>query len=511
MTKRLVPAGLSTSAPTEAAAPFELPSAAAREARRRVRIAAAMAFGAYTVFLLLLLPNLRGRATAELQLNLVHDGMGIALCGALLVVTLMPWISNRAVLRVALAAEVLLCWLISWSVLQTSFLRTGHVATLTWVVPIVILFPLLVSVRPGTSIAVSMLSVLTGPAALLLLSKLGRIPMRWADVLSLLVTGAVAVGIAATAARTIHGARRRIAQLERVGSYELIEPLGRGGMGQVWRAHHALLARPAAVKLIRAEQLQGALEARDAAMQRFTREARVTAGLRSPHTIELYDFGAAPDGALYYAMELLDGMNLEHFVYQHGALVPARAVNWLVQACHSLGEAHAQGLIHRDIKPANLFVCRYGRDLDFVKVLDFGLTRPVAHEKDATLTAAGERPGTAGYMAPEQVFGLECEPRTDLYALGCVGYFLLAGRKPFEADSAGELMRQHAQSPPPPLAGAAPQPVPARLEAVLMSCLSKSPDQRPASADALAVALEASLDPPAWSATDAQAWWAARA
>src|SRR5258705_6520265 len=168
-------------------------------------------------------------------------------------------------------------------------------------------------------------------------------------------------------------------------------------MGEVWRAHPSMLARPAAVKLILPERLQAPAEAREAAIMRFTREAQVTAGLRSPHTVQLFDFGVSAEGVMYYAMELLDGINLDHFIYRYGPIGPRRAVHWLRQACHSLGEAHALNLVHRDIKPANLFVCRYGRDVDVVKILDFGLTRLTTQPQDARLTSPGWQPGTPGY------------------------------------------------------------------------------------------------------------------
>jgi serine/threonine-protein kinase len=305
----------------------------------------------------------------------------------------------------------------------------------------------------------------------------------------------------------VYGAARQRAAAERVGSYELLERLGQGGMGEVWRAKHAFLARDAAVKLILPEQLQGRMEAREEVVTRFTHEAQVTAGLRSPHTVELFDFGVAADGRLFYAMELLDGLNAEHFVYRFGAVEPRRVVHWLTQVCHSLGEAHARGVVHRDLKPANLFLCRFGRDADFVKVLDFGLARPVSETPEQRLTSPGVRLGSPGWMAPEQVFGLPTDARTDVYAIGCIAWWLLAGRKPFEADSAGELMRLHASVPPPRLAEHSTQPVPSRLAALVGSCLAKDPGERPADGDCLLAALDESLDGERWTASDAQAWW----
>ena len=240
---------------------------------------------------------------------------------------------------------------------------------------------------------------------------------------------------------------------------------------------------------------------------RFTHEARVTAGLRSPHTVELFDFGVAADGRLFYAMELLDGLNAEHFVYRFGPVEPRRAVHWLIQVCHSLGEAHARGVVHRDLKPANLFLCRFGRDTDFVKVLDFGLARPVSETADQRLTSPGVRLGSPGFMAPEQVFGLPTDARTDVYAIGCVAFWLLAGRKPFEANSEGELMRQHANVAPPPLATQGARPVPSRLAALVAGCLAKDPRDRPADADRLCEALDGCLDGERWTASDAHDWW----
>jgi len=298
-----------------------------------------------------------------------------------------------------------------------------------------------------------------------------------------------------------------VAAAERAGSYTLLERLGAGGMGEVWKASHAMLAREAAVKLILVEQLQRPAQGQADVVQRFTQEAQVMASLRSPHTVELFDFGVAADGRLFYAMELLDGLNLEHYMHRFAAVEPRRAVHWLAQVCHSLGEAHARGVVHRDLKPANLFLCRFGRDVDFVKVLDFGLARPAVEGADTRLTSPGVLLGTPGWMAPEQVFGLPADARTDVYALGCIAWWLLAGRKPFQADSAGELMRLHANAPAPPLAAYCKQPVPARLAALIATCLAKEPDDRPADADRLCTALEDCVDGERWTERDAQAWW----
>jgi len=505
--RRLLPARLLAALRPESTTRLELPGELVHESRNRVRVAAAIGAGAYALFLAFEMSGLPGGTPLEHQIDRVHDIVGMGLCASLLLLASVRGLGDRSVLAAALALEVLLAALISIAGPWAAFVRTSFVPSLTWVIPIIILFPLLVPARPRTALAISMLCAVTMPAGLALLAGTGRIVTRTSDYWAAALSGAVAVGIASVASRAIQGAGRQIAAARRVGSYELLERLGQGGMGEVWRAQHLLLARPAAIKLILAEQIQGPAEARDAAIQRFTREARVTAGLRSAHTVQLFDFGTGADGRLYYAMELLDGMNAEHFVYRFGPVVPRRAVHWLQQACHSLGEAHAQDLVHRDIKPANIFLCRYGRDADFLKVLDFGLTRPVAVAEDSRLTAPGWRMGTPGYMAPEQVFGLPTGPPTDLYALGCVAYWLLSGTKPFDAESPGELMRLHAQAPPPPLSRKAAQPLPARLEALVMSCLAKEPADRPRDTDTMSDELGSCLDDDPWSQAEAHAWW----
>jgi serine/threonine-protein kinase len=505
--RRLVPERLRTALRPSAATAGELPAEAAREARRRILAMALLGFGAYAAFLGLAMSGLSQASSLQRSIDITHDSAGLALCACLSLVALSSSLADRSVFAVALACEVLLTALISVAVTWAGFVRTAHVGSLTWASVVIILFSLLVPMRPVTTLLVSALGAATMPGALWLLGSRGLVEVHASDYWMSCVTGAVVIGVATLAARTLHGAREQVAAAHRVGTYELLERLGQGGMGEVWKARHLLLARPAAIKRVRPDALRGAREEQDAVLRRFTREAQVTASLRSPHTVELFDFGVSTDGTLYYAMELLDGLNAEHFVYRFGPLEPRRAVHWLRQVCHSLGEAHARGLIHRDIKPANLVVCRYGRDADFVKVLDFGLTRAAAGVEDGPQTAAGARLGTPGYMAPEQVFGLEAGPRTDLYALGCVGYWLLAGRRPFEAESSGEILRLHAQEAPPPLTASAGSAMPPRLEAIIMSCLAKDPKERPASADALSESLGCALESAAWSADEAGAWW----
>jgi serine/threonine protein kinase len=327
---------------------------------------------------------------------------------------------------------------------------------------------------------------------------------------------------AAEARAEAHAARRAAREL---GSYRLVECLGRGGMGEVWKAEHRLLARQAAIKLIKADAT-GTVS--DELRERFRREAETLARLRSRNTIELFDYGVSDDGTFYFVMELLDGMDLESLVARCGPQPAERVLGLLVQACNSLAEAHEAGLVHRDIKPANLFICRAADELDVVKVLDFGLVRAAAgglpgasleisgeggslleRAGDAQLTRAGGLMGTPSYMAPEQALGHPVDHRVDLYALGCVAFWLLSGRIVFEDDNAMRLMLAHVTQAPPDVRALVSGYVPDELVALIGACLAKSPDDRPASARELAAQLRAIEVPAehAWTAERVDAWW----
>jgi DNA-binding NtrC family response regulator len=292
-----------------------------------------------------------------------------------------------------------------------------------------------------------------------------------------------------------------------VGSYRLIERLGRGGMGEVWLAKHQLLARPAAVKLIRPDVFgQGGKD--DNFRQRFQREAQATAKLRSPHTVELYDFGISGTGSFYYVMEHLEGLNLEQMVRSFGPLPAERAIEFLKQACRALSEAHQEGLVHRDIKPANLFACHLGTNYDFLKVLDFGMVKNIQAEQESTqLTAVGSALGTPAYMAPEAVSGGEVDSRTDLYSLGCVGFWLLTGCRVFEAENPTKIILSHIQEQPSAPSSVSGLEIPQDLDLLVLRCLAKVPGERPATAEELWQALDViPLENP-WTHSRALEWW----
>jgi DNA-binding NtrC family response regulator len=293
----------------------------------------------------------------------------------------------------------------------------------------------------------------------------------------------------------------------RVGSYSLIERLGSGGMGEVWLARHQLLARPAAVKLVREAKVGTGADAH-VVRQRFAREAQATAELRSPHTVQLFDFGMTDTGSFYYVMERLRGMDLQRMVERYGPLPPERTVFLLKQACLSLSEAHGLGLVHRDIKPANLFVCRLGPEYDFLKVLDFGVVSRQGQPPMASITAAGVVLGTPAFHAPELIPGeRDFDGRADIYALGCVAFWLLTGRPPFEANDAVSLLRHHLHTPAPSASMFSEEPVPPDLDALVHECLSKEPGLRPPSADVLWERLDALPVPGRWDRRRAREWW----
>ena len=313
------------------------------------------------------------------------------------------------------------------------------------------------------------------------------------------------------AQRIIYRLGRDVTEARQMGSYRLEARLGRGGMGEVWRAQHRMLARPAAIKLIRHQAIGTDPASVEVALQRFEREAQVTAGLQSPHTVELYDFGTNDEGMLYYVMELLEGVDLMSLVERHGPLPPERVIHILLQACASLEEAHARGLVHRDIKPANIYLCHFALRHDFVKVLDFGLVkRRTAVEGDPGLTGTGAVTGTPSFLAPEIATG-DCavDGRADLYALGCVAFWLLTGRMVFDETSPVRAILAHVSEVPDPPSRHAELAVPEALDAAILCCLAKSPADRPATASELSSLLQAIELPDAWSTDRASRWWAA--
>ena len=382
---------------------------------------------------------------------------------------------------------------------------------ISWNGVIVLIFAAILPSDPRKMLVASLLAVSMNPIAMLVTRATGHWHFASAgDVLLMHYPDFILVGVAVLISRVVTQLGRQVRKAREMGSYQLGELIGRGGMGEVYRATHRMLARPAAIKLIRPEVL-GAADSDGAhlAVKRFVREAESAANLRSPHTVEVYDFGVTEDRTLYFVMELLDGMDLEAIVRRYGPMPAGRVVYILQQLCESLAEAHARGLVHRDIKPANVHVGTIALRHDFVKVLDFGLVKPVAAGNSglSLATAAGLTPGTPAYMAPEVALGETVDHRADIYALGCVAYFLLTGRLVFEATSMFQMVVKHLESVPDAPSEYAESPVPPALDAAVLACLAKHPNDRVQSALALSRMLSAVETEP-WGEDEAARWWA---
>jgi len=313
----------------------------------------------------------------------------------------------------------------------------------------------------------------------------------------------ICLGITMLASQVVYGLRTQVAQAQRLGQYVLDELIGEGGMGVVYKAQHALLRRPTAVKLL----LPG--RSGPEMLQRFEREVQLTAMLTHPNTVNIYDFGHAADGTFYYAMEYLDGINLEQLVEEFGAQDVSRVAHILEQVAGSLSEAHGVGLVHRDIKPANIILCNRGGLPDVAKVVDFGLVKDSKQlgQGDPSLTSVNAIIGTPLYLPPEGVLAPnKVDARSDLYALGAVGYYLLTGQPVFTGGSVIEICVQHVNVEPILPSVRLGKPLPAALEAIILRCLAKQPEDRPQTAEYFLEQLAAARLPP-WPREAAAAWW----
>jgi serine/threonine-protein kinase len=379
---------------------------------------------------------------------------------------------------------------------------------LSWTGAVVLMFAAIVPTPPKKMLVAGLIAAAMNPLGMLVAQARGIWDIgSWTNALIMHYPDFLLVGVAVVIARVVTGLGQQVSKAREMGSYHLGELLGRGGMGEVYKATHRMLARPAAIKLIRPDSLTGE-EGADVAVKRFRREAEAAASLRSPHTVELYDFGVTEDRTMYFVMELLEGTDLETLVRDRGPVPARRVVHIIRQVCASLEEAHVAGMVHRDIKPANIHIGRLGLEYDFVKVLDFGLVKPVAgkvHELSVA-TAAGLTPGTPAYMAPEMALGEAVDGRADIYALGCVAYYLLTGKIVFEGDTSLQVIVKHLQNDPVPPSRRANVDIPPALEQLVLACLSKKPEDRPSSAGELSRALaRLGLEP--WTEEEARRCW----
>jgi eukaryotic-like serine/threonine-protein kinase len=382
----------------------------------------------------------------------------------------------------------------------------GFSAIAIWIAAYTLLIPM----PPVVALVTGLLAASAGPAVHILMNPaVGHSWLSWQHAVLYYFPSYLIAAISAFLSARVLRLEWSAAKAKEMGAYQLIELIARGGMGEVWRAHHRWLKRDAAIKIMRPEVLL-ARTGRQASVlrKRFEQEAQTMASLRSPHTVELYDFGLTDEGGFFYAMELLEGYDLEQLVSEFGPQPPARVVHILLQACHSLEEAHQRGMVHRDVKPTNFILCRLGTDPDFVKLLDFGLVKLMAPDESVHVTLDGHTTGTPAFLAPEIAIGDESvDIRADIYGLGCVAYWLLSGQVVFDEKTPTATAMAHVQKDPIPLSQRVQGAVPEGLEAVVMACLEKEPAKRPQSALSLRRMLEACTDVPVWSSDEAEKWW----
>jgi eukaryotic-like serine/threonine-protein kinase len=492
--------------PAPAAIPYELAEAGAN----RLAVLALLTGG---IVLLLAIANRQifGRFGAASMNPAIWLG---ATAASLLLSFSVAWIAWRrmlapsALLDLGLVYEVAQAFCISLTFHEVPLRADAPPRGWTPVAVFILAYPLIVPASRGKMILATLAAAAMDPLGLLVAIAAGNPRPPGGFLIPMFLPTALAAGVAILLSRLVYQMTVEAEKGHEMGSYHLEELLGRGGMGEVWKANHRLLARAAAIKLIRSESFGS--DGREL-VHRFEREAKATAALRSPHTVDIYDFGTTEDGTFYYVMELLEGFDMETLVSRFGPLPPERAVHVLVQACHSLAEAHQGGLIHRDVKPANIYVCRYGLDWDFVKVLDFGLVKSaqVTAEKGRPLTVAGVIAGTPGYMSPEMGLGNpDIDWRTDIYALGCVGYWLLTGKPVFDSGSSPmQSVMDHIQKSPPAASSRTTESIPPKLDEILLQCLSKDPNDRPQTMQELAESLLRVPLPNPWTPDRARAWW----
>ena len=504
-------------APTARGVSSGFPADLLRQSAGRLRVLAllyAFVFFMAGIFPALLLPGDRARFLAS-ALLWAPGVIGIVVALIVAAVIRRGDIPLPTVMNAGLAFEVVSSYAIAAAEFGDPQMLETHrgFLGLSWVAIWVVLFTVVVPTSPRRALLAALASVSAVPVVIGLMMASGVTSLRLSPAeffFGLVFPYLLVVCMAYVGARVVYNLGTEVKRARELGSYTLEEKLGEGGMGEVWRARHRMLARPAAIKLIRPSvAADGRVGVSDEAIRRFEREAQVIARLRSPHTVELFDFGMADDGGFYYVMELLDGLDADALLRRFGPIPPERAVCLLRQLCHSLSEAHSCGLVHRDIKPANIYLCRYGEEYDFVKVLDFGIVRAIQQAADTSAIATGDNAlqGTPAFISPEQALGADVDGRADIYATGCLAYWLLTGQLVFTANSAIGMLVQHAETPPTPPSVRTEQPIPRALDDLVLSCLAKDPAHRPQSARELSLRLAELDGASAWTQDRAREWW----
>lgn len=466
----------------------------------------AMLFPVWLLFQRFLQPTLF--VTVMNEVNRLASLATVLFASAAFVLHRFRVVRPSVVLAFAVALELIGAFAISLIETSVPLSLERPVLGVSAVAPYIALFALLVPGRPWATLLSATAAVGTWPMAYAINAATRQYPpVPWRLFSVWLVFDGCIVVLTYVVGRQIYTSTQTADTAGDLGSYRLVAQIGEGGVGEVWKASHRLLARPAAIKLIRRQQQLSGGDA-DLAERRFRREADATASLQSPHTVYLYDFGRANDGRFYYAMELLDGLSLQALVAKFGPQPPARVVHILKQVCRSLDEAHCCGMVHRDLKPSNVMLCKVAMTYDFVKVLDFGLAKFVNNPELSRLTMAGTATGTPGYVAPEVALGeSSIDGRADIYALGCVAYFLLTGTLVFDDPNPMKIVLKHVKNEPVPPTARTDRPMPEALVRLIMQCLAKAPHDRPASAAALGLMLEDSARGERWTDAEAEAWW----
>jgi serine/threonine-protein kinase len=390
----------------------------------------------------------------------------------------------------------------SWTAQPTTMRPLSPVTVL------ILFFGMMAPARPSRILTASLVAATMDPVGVWIAHLRGLPVPSPLNTLLMFHANYVCAVLTVVPSRILYRLGRQIREARALGSYELVRRLGVGGMGEVWLARHHLLARTAAIKLIRPEMLTSGDPGRASmTIGRFEREAQATAALTSPHTIRLFDFGHTDDGTFYYVMELLNGRDLESLIRSIGPLPPARAMYLLSQVCRSLAEAHAVGLVHRDIKPANIYVCRMGLEHDFVKVLDFGLVKGADRRAGVDVTVDHVTVGTPAYMAPEAILGHDVDCRADVYAVGCVAYFLLTGECVFSGPTSMNLLMQHVQEIPIRPSERSELSISQELDELVLACLEKDRRKRPRDAEAVLELIAGCPTTDSWDQRRARAWW----
>jgi serine/threonine-protein kinase len=460
-----------------------------------------------TVFLGYVDPAIAELHRSDVVVRLVLLAM-VLLSAGVIAIQYFRVVPPRTLLVVGMVFEVAMAFCIAMIETTMPFNPDEPVRGMSSVAVWILAVGLLVPKRPMWTAIIAFTAASMWPLAYAInIDMRGLPPLPWQRLSVWLAYLYAIAGFAAVAGRRTYGVEVAAQRALDLGSYTLTSLIGQGGMGEVWRARHKMLAREAAIKIVRGDLIaRASAHDADIAVRRFEREARATASLQSPHTVYLYDFGTAKDGSFYYVMELLDGISLQRLVSTFGPQPAARVIHIVQQICRSLDEAHRRGLVHRDLKPSNVMLCQVAFEFDVAKVLDFGLVKPT-NQEDRELTADGISAGTPAYIAPEVALGdRHVDGRADIYALGCVAYYLLTGKLVFDEPTATAMSIAHVQKTPQPPSARTELPIPAALEQIVLQCLEKSPDARPQSAQDL-IDLLASVDQSPWTPVRAEAWW----